>query len=78
MEITAQNFYEALEKLVCQNLKPWKLTYFSLGENIMSLWFFWQENLKIKILIYDLCLEVDERGKVQITIAEKIEHISKK
>lgn len=72
MEITTQNFYETLEKLACQNLKPWKLTYFSLGENFLSLWFFFfQENLIIKWLIYDLCLEMDEREEVQITIAEK-------
>lgn len=40
MVITAQNFYETLEKLVCQNLKLWKLTYFSLEENFLSLIFF--------------------------------------
>lgn len=30
---------------------------------------FCQENLKIKLQIYDLCLEMNERGKVKITIA---------
>ena len=70
MEITAQNFYETLEKLVCHNLKPWKLTYFSLGENFLSL-IFCQGNLKIKLLIHDLCLEMNDNSW-------KIKHISKK
>lgn len=57
MEITAQIFYETLEKLACQNLKPWKLTYFSFRENFLSLciFFFPGESDNKMIRIYDLC-----------------------